>query len=116
VPVSVRRIVISVADLERSVGFYRDGIGLEVAQRVPGFGFLRTRDGIEVMLHERDVAPSDLAVTAGFGVQDIAAVTERAIARGGALVEDVAQQAWGEWMSMVRDPDGHLVCLYEPVA
>lgn len=115
-PARIRRIVISVADVDRAVRFYRDGVGLEVTQRVPGFGFLRTHDGTEVMLHERDVVPSDLAVTAGFGVDRIAAVTERAVAHGGELVEAAARQPWGEWMSILRDPDGHLVCLYEPAS
>jgi predicted enzyme related to lactoylglutathione lyase len=113
VPASVRRIVVSVADVARSVVFYRDGVGLEVTQEVPGFAFLRTADGIEVMLHERDAVPSDLAVTAGFGVTGIAEATDRAVAHGGVLVDAPARQPWGEWMAIVRDPDQHLVCLYE---
>ena len=32
---------------------------------------------------------------------------------GGAGVDAPADQAWGERMAMVRDPDGHLVCLVE---
>jgi predicted enzyme related to lactoylglutathione lyase len=114
VPATIRRIVVSVAELGRAVTFYRDGVGLEVTQQVAGFAFLRTGDGVEVMLHERDAVPSDLAVTAGFGVAGIAETTERAVAHGGTLVEAPAAQPWGEWMSIVRDPDGHLVCLYEP--
>jgi predicted enzyme related to lactoylglutathione lyase len=114
VPATIRRIVVSVAELDRAVGFYRDGVGLDVTQQVPGFAFLRTGDGVEVMLHERDAVPSDVAVTAGFGVTGIADVTERAVAHGGVLVEAPAAQPWGERMSIVRDPDGHLVCLYEP--
>ena len=112
--VSIRRIVVSVADIDRAVRFYRDGVGLDVAQQVPGFALLRAREGVEVMLHERDVVPSDLSVTAGFGVEGIVAVTDRAVAHGGTLVEAPARQPWGEEMAIVRDPDGHLVCLYEP--
>jgi predicted enzyme related to lactoylglutathione lyase len=116
VSTTIRRIVVSVADLERAVVFYRDGVGLTVAQQAPGFAFLRTDDGVEVMLHEREAVPSDLAVTAGFGVTGIAEATERALAHGGTGVEPPARQPWGEWMSIVRDPDGHLVCLYEAAA
>jgi len=116
VPATIRRIVVSVAELGRAVTFYRDGLGLDLTQQVAGVAFLRTGGGVELMLHERDAVPSDLAVTAGFGVAGIAESTERALAHGGALVEAPARQPWGEWMSIVRDPDGHLVCLYEPAS
>ena len=68
--------------------------------------------GLEI--RERLAARSDLSVTAGFGVEGIVAVTDRAVAHGGTLVEAATQQPWGEEMAIVRDPDGHLVCLYEP--
>jgi catechol 2,3-dioxygenase-like lactoylglutathione lyase family enzyme len=113
---TLRRIVVSVESLGRSLAFYRDGLGLRVASEAPGFAWLGTADDVEIMLHERAAVPSDASVTAGFGVAGIAATTERALAAGGTLVEAPARQPWGERMSILRDPDGHLVCLYEPAA
>ena len=32
-------------------------------------------------------------------------------ANGGSVVDEPSRQPWGEDQAVVRDPDGHLVCL-----
>jgi catechol 2,3-dioxygenase-like lactoylglutathione lyase family enzyme len=109
-PTSFTRLVVSVADLERALDFYHRLLGLPV-RRSPGFAILEADAGVEVFLHERPVRTSDLSVAACFRVDD---VDERVAAwsdRAGVVVDHPADQPWGERMAVVRDPDGHLVCL-----
>lgn len=106
------RVVVSVGDLERALGFYRDLLGLEPVLR-PGFARLPLNDRVEVLLHERPSSPSDTAVAVSFGVSGLDERCVRWEQRGGAVIDPPAAQPWGERMAVVRDPDGHLVCLVE---
>lgn len=104
------RLVVSVTDLERALGFYHQLLDLP-ATRIPGFAFLETSTGVEVMLHERPAEPSDRSVAGSFRVHDVDGVVAAWAARSGVVVDEAADQPWGERMAVVRDPDGHLVCL-----
>lgn len=104
-------MVISVADLRAGLAFYRELLGLSVTRDAPGFTWLQSIDGVEVMLHERPATPSDAAVSIGFTVDDLHAVIDAWHRRGGAVLKPPAEQAWGELMAVVRDADGHIVCL-----
>lgn len=112
VNVSLVRVIVSVNDLEAALRFYRDLLGLP-ATVVPGFATLRTDAGTELFLHERPSSPSDLAVAVSFGVPDLDALCMRWSSSGGDVVDPPADQPWGERMAVVRDADGHLVCLVE---
>lgn len=109
---SLVRVVVSVTDLERALEFYRDLLGLP-ATVVPGFATLPLGDGTDVFLHERPSAPSDSGVAPSFGVGDLDDLCSRWAAAGGTIVDPPASQPWGERMAVVRDADGHLVCLVE---
>jgi predicted enzyme related to lactoylglutathione lyase len=110
-PPALRRIVVSVAQLPSALGFYRDVLGL---QGEDDAGFARLTTGIdewELLLHERPSAPSDASVAVSFAVPDLDATCRSWAERGGVVVDQPADQPWGERMAVVRDPDGHLVCL-----
>jgi catechol 2,3-dioxygenase-like lactoylglutathione lyase family enzyme len=103
------RVIVSVADLERALRLYRDVLGLEGQA---GGGFARLALGeVELLLHERESVPSDLSVAAGILVADVDATVAAWVAAGGSVVDEPADQPWGERMAVVRDADGHLVCL-----
>lgn len=105
------RVIVSVASIDAALGFYRDVLGLDLAAD-PGSGLARLRGGgVEVLLHERPSRPSDLAVALSFRVSDLEGICAAWLATGGTVVEAPALQPWGERLAMVRDPDGHLVCL-----
>jgi predicted enzyme related to lactoylglutathione lyase len=110
------RLVVSVTDLDLALGFYHQLLGLP-ATRVPGFAFLDGGAGVEVMLHQRPAEPSDRSVAGSFRVADVDGCVAAWVARGGVVVDGPSGQPWGERMAVVRDPDGHLVCLIgaEPV-
>jgi predicted enzyme related to lactoylglutathione lyase len=109
---AVHRVVVSTCDLEGSLRFYRDAIGLEGPASAAGIARLHAA-GAEVMLHERAAAPSDTAVAAAFAVGDLDRVVERCLAASGALIDAPADQPWGERQAVLRDPDGHVVCLVQ---
>lgn len=105
----LRRVIVSTADLTRSLAFYRDVLGLAGEVAAP-FARLTAGD-IEVMLHERPAVASDTSVSACFAIPDLDGTVARWSAGGGAVVDAPEDRPWGERMSVVRDPDGHLVCL-----
>lgn len=106
------RLVVSTASLPRSLSFYADLLGLPVTPAGPGLATLDA-GGASVLLHERPSEPSDTAVAASFVVAGLDDVVTRWRAEGGAVVDPPAAQPWGERMAVVRDPDGHLVCLVD---
>ena len=110
---TLRRIVVSVSDLSPALVFYRDLLGLTG----PGErGMARLTTGAEtweLLLHERPSAPSDTSVAVSFTVPDLDATCRAWAELGGDIVDGPADQPWGERMAVVRDPDGHLVCLVD---
>ncbi|TQK70078.1 VOC family protein [Nocardioides sp. SLBN-35] len=111
--VTLRRIVVSVTSIERALAVYADALGLEVARRAPGLAWLTSADGVELMLHERPATASDTAVAVGFATTALDDTVTRWVAAGGAVADPAAPQPWGERMAVLRDADGHLVCLSE---
>ena len=111
-PADLARLVVSVADLHRALGFYHHLLGLP-ATSTDGLAFLRAGPGIEVYLHERPSEPSDRSVAAAFHVAGLDERVATWAAQGGVVVDEPDDQPWGERMAVVRDPDGHLVCLID---
>lgn len=107
----VARLIVSVGDLDRSLAFYGDRIGLVRGERTGELAWMRTGEGIEVLLHQRPAVASDTAVAISFAVDDTDRVVAEWADAGGAVVDAPADQPWGERTAVVRDPDGHLVCL-----
>ncbi len=107
------RVIVSVANLADALRFYQQLLGLNVRQTAPGFTWLATADGVEILLHERSAHPSDTSVSLGLGVTGLDAVVARWVTAGGVVIDPPMQQPWGEYMAVVRDADGHVVCLSE---
>lgn len=110
----IARLIISVGELDRSLRFYGDVLGLSVESVSAGFGTLRTGEGVPVLLHQRPTTPSATAVSIGFRVADVDSVTAAAQRAGAVFIDPPAEQPWGERMSVIADPDGHVVCLSGP--
>ncbi|RTL66560.1 MAG: glyoxalase [Pseudonocardiaceae bacterium] len=105
------RAIVSVADLDIALRFYRDVLGLPVTTPAPGIATLPVPGGTELMLHERPARPSDAGVALSFAVDDVDALTDAAVSAGCGVLDAPADQPWGERQAVLTDPDGHVVCV-----
>lgn len=120
-------ITICVDDLERSLHFYRDGLGLKTEGIIGAefeYGavvFFDLQGGLKLALwprksvaHDTGLAvgrPSATEFTIGHNVSskaEVDAVMEQA-RKAGAIIVKAAQDAfWGGYSGYFQDPDGHL--------
>ena len=125
-------ITLGVRNLERSLAFYRDGLGLQSAgifgtefvgdERTPGGAavMFELGNGVTLALYGRE----DLAKDANTGLdsatgpfslgqlvssaEEVDAVLAQAEAAGATLTEEPHERPWGIYSGYFRDPDGHL--------
>lgn len=111
----LRRIIVSVSDLERSLALYRDALGLVEKYRQGEVVMLGVPGGdLEVMLHERPPTSGLAGVAVSFLVDDVDAATALAEKAGATVVDAPADQPGGERQGVLTDPDGHVLCLVAP--
>jgi predicted enzyme related to lactoylglutathione lyase len=108
---SLVRAVVSVSDLDRSLDFYQAALGLRRREASAPIARLTDSTGVEVLLHERPPSAGDAGVSLSFAVDDVDAATSAAVAAGATVIDEPADQPWGERQSVLRDPDGHVLCL-----
>jgi catechol 2,3-dioxygenase-like lactoylglutathione lyase family enzyme len=119
---------ITVNDVDESLGFYRDALGLEVRNDVGSGGFRWVSLGSpgqpvpEFVLSEphagRSQADGDalqelltkgvLPIT-GFRVDDLSATFETVRASGAEVLQEPMDQPWGPRDCAFRDPSGNMV-------
>ena len=109
---------ISVSDMDRSVAWYRDVLGLDFLFQVPGqpMAFFQcggTRFYLGVPENEQFRSRPVMYLT----VPDIAAAREEIAGRGGEFIDRLhvvhRDQASELWMTSLLDPDGTPVTLME---
>ena len=113
-PVSM--IMLGVRDLEKSVSFYRDRLGIEVRQRIPGFAFLDS-GALTIVLSEplaKNVSPLAGATEVIFSVNDVRASYEALKNQGVEFSQAPRNVSGPMWAANIRDPDGHLLTLFGP--
>jgi len=117
----VSLITLGVSDLERSIAFYRDGLGLPQREGPPSIAFFDLRGGTWLSLYPREALAEDATVPAeGGGFRGITlahnvrsreeadAVMAEALAAGATLVKPAQDVFWGGYSGYFADPDGHL--------
>lgn len=133
-------ITLAVADLERALGFYRDGLGLEsrgvigtefVGDEVEPDGAIamfELQGGVILCLYPRPELAKDAKVPLGppktgeFSIgqavaskAEVDALLTQAQAAGATLTDRPHDRPWGIYSGYFRDPDGHLwEILYNP--
>jgi predicted enzyme related to lactoylglutathione lyase len=108
----LQRVIISVADRERSLALYRDVLGLAEKYGQGDMVMLAVPGGdVEVLLHQRPPTAGRFGVAVSFAVDDVDATTAAAEKAGASVVDAPADQPWGERQSVLTDPDGHVLCL-----
>ena len=113
-------ITLGVDDIERSVKFYRDGLGFPQLESPPEVAFF-TLNGTWLGLFGRAALAEDATVSAageGFNSFSIAhnldseeevnEAMNEAIAAGAILVKPPQKVFWGGYSGYFKDPDGHL--------
>jgi lactoylglutathione lyase len=126
VQVQLGGVALNVADLDRSVAFYRDAFGLRELHRIPLptmteviVGPAPGEDGTTVMLVQHadrpgPPSPSDVVEKLYFLTSDAQALFDRALAAG-ATSETPPRRATAMPLTVafVRDPDGYKLELVE---
>ena len=120
-------ITVGVDDLERSLRFYRDGLGLPT-QGIVGteyehgaVAFFELQAGVTLALWPRrsishdsgipESLPSPTDFTLGHNVsssEEVDAVMEQAGSAGAKIVKQARDTFWGGYAGYFQDPDGHL--------
>ena len=128
-PVARAGVILAVADVGRSLGFYRDllGFALDALYDDPPYASL-SRAGMRLSVAEQGhaaedrpgvtmVAPSDPGEAAAVLVLEVAdclAVHGELAARGADMLAPPFSPPWGGHRFFVRDPDGYLVEVEQP--
>jgi catechol 2,3-dioxygenase-like lactoylglutathione lyase family enzyme len=123
----IKVITLAVADLERALAFYRDGLGLPTKGIVGtefehgAVAFFHMNDDLILALYPREflakdanvpvAAPSASELSLGHIVAskaEVDAVVERARAAGAHITDAPRKRFWGGYSGYFQDPDGHL--------
>jgi lactoylglutathione lyase len=117
-------VILFVADLERSVAFYRDVIGVPFRLQGDGYVELAT-EGARFGLYDRNrlgeltgqdaTAPGRPGGEVVFLVGDVDAEAQRLRAAGATILKGPVDRAWGHRTLHVEDPDGFVVELAEEI-
>jgi catechol 2,3-dioxygenase-like lactoylglutathione lyase family enzyme len=120
-------VTLGVDDLERSLAFYREGLGLPsqgIVGREFAYGavaFFELRGGVRLALFPRGSIARDAGVPVGppsatemsiaHNVRrpaEVDALLARAERAGARIVKPAAETFWGGYAGYFADPDGHL--------
>ena len=120
-------ITLGVDDLERSLRFYRDGLGLATEGLTGGesghgaVAFFDLQNGMKLAIWPRgsiaedagiaQAAPSPTEFTLAHNVgskAEVDAVMEEARAAGATILKPAADTYWGGYSGYFADPDGHV--------
>ncbi|EFH84725.1 VOC family protein [Ktedonobacter racemifer] len=120
-------ITLGVDDLERSLAFYRNGLGFPT-QGIIGkefehgaVAFFDMQPGLKLALwsradiaHDTNIAPTDHSpteLTIGHNVssrEEVDAVMQQAQSAGAQIIKPARETFWGGYAGYFKDPDDHL--------
>lgn len=116
----ISMITLGVGDLDRSIRFYEQGLGLPRMDSPPEVAFF-TLDGSWLSLFGRDALAEDAGIASdgggfrGFSLAhnvgseaEVDAVIAQAVAAGARLLKPGQKTSWGGYSGYFADPDGYL--------
>jgi len=107
--------MIIVSDMDRSVAFYRDVLGLELEQQSEAWSQLNAGT-ISVGLHgstEGVSASPEGGAQLAFYVDDAQKAVEELRSRGAEIAQEPEREEFGGLLAYVKDPDGYLIMLMQ---
>lgn len=109
-------IMLGVRDMEKSVSFYRDRLGLALRHRFPGFAMFETGAVTLVLSEARAEGAANVAGATEviFSVDDVKADTEALKQQGVEFSHEPHPVNGPMWAANFPDPDGHLLTLFGP--
>jgi catechol 2,3-dioxygenase-like lactoylglutathione lyase family enzyme len=113
---SIGIVMLGVKDLERSLAFYCDKLGLTVKFQTPGFAFL-DGGGVTIALSEPlGKATEQLtgATELVFTVGNVMAGYEQLNERGIEFAQKPRPVTPNDWAANFNDPDGHRLSIFGP--
>ena len=111
---SIAAIWLPVTDMDRSVAFYRDSLGLDVIDH-DGDSSEVTAGDQRIGLNAHESPAGDGGAVLAFAVDDLEATVEELSGRGVEFADEVSKHPWGR-IAPFKDPDGNDLQLYAPPA
>ena len=115
---SMRYLILYVADFEKSLRFYRDVLGVPVraehgtyvefdtGSTILAFNTRESaREVTGLAIPDGEVASQSFEL--GFAVEDVPATIESLRRQGVTIVKEPVVKPWGQTVAYVADPDGH---------
>ncbi|HZQ92615.1 MAG TPA: VOC family protein [Terriglobales bacterium] len=110
----IATVVLGVSDVQRSVAFYRDTLGLKLTGQIEALAFL---DGGGLMLVLSEPLARHLGQGAGasevvFGVDGVREHYDMLRERGVKFTVEPRVINGAQWAANFDDPDGHHLCIF----
>ncbi len=115
----VGNVILAVKDIDKSIAFYHDIIGLPIKNQRRSWVDLGT-SGALLSLHPASLTAEhigssiDNGITIGFLVGDVKSSVAELKQKGVEIYRDIVERDAG-LNAVVLDPDGYLVSLFEPI-
>jgi predicted enzyme related to lactoylglutathione lyase len=113
-PISM--VMLGVRDVQKSILFYRDLLGLKLTQQFGGFAFFDAGKITLVLSEDRARSAEHVAGATEivFSVEDVHASYEALKNQGVAFHREPVQISGPMWAAHIDDPDGHLLSIFGP--
>lgn len=115
----VGNVILAVKDLDKSIVFYHEIIGLPIKKQRRSWVDLGTT-GALLSLHPASLTAEhigssiDNGITVGFLVGDVQSSVDELKEKGVEVFRDIVERDAGK-NAVILDPDGYLVSLFEPI-
>jgi len=114
----IGQIALTISDVERSIAFYRDALGMKLLFQVPGIAFFDC-DGIRLMLSSSEKPEEKFGSVIYYKVGDIQNAAGILSSRGVIFEREphlLAKMPDHDlWMAFFREPDRNLLALMSEV-
>lgn len=115
----VGNVILAVKDLDKSLQFYNEIIGLPIKNQRRTWIDLGT-SGALLSLHPASLTEQhsgssiDNGITIGFLVGDVKSAVEELKGKGVTIYRDIVEKDSGR-NAIIQDPDDYLISLFEPI-
>ncbi|HLS09805.1 VOC family protein [Lentibacillus sp.] len=113
-------IVIPVKNMERSIDFYKNVLGLAEDFVEDGMAYFSVGSGegkITIMLHIIDEPePVEKGVTIELLTDDVTTAVESVKSAGRKIVQEPVDREWGVKEAVIADPDGYWIWIVQPLS